>query len=236
MIKQIAFLVAFFLMLNSQAQTQIFDALLKKHVTTDGYVDYKSFQKNEKQLDSFLNYLAATNPIESWSNNKTKAFWINAYNAYTIKLILQNYPLKSIMNIKEKGKDAWNIPFAKVGQKTYTLNHIEHEILRKDFDDPRIHVGVNCASGSCPKLANFAFTETNIESELEKLMGTFINDNSRNNITEKKVTISKIFEWFQGDFTKKASLIDYLNSYSDIKIRKNAKIRFLAYDWNLNGK
>ncbi len=236
MIKQITFLVAFFLMLNSQAQTQIFDALLKKHVTIDGYVDYKSFQKDEKQLDSFLSYLNATSPVKSWSDNKTKAFWINAYNAYTIKLILQNYPLKSIMNIKEKGKDAWNIPFAKVGQKTYTLNHIEHEILRKDFDDPRIHVGVNCASGSCPKLANFAFTETNIESELEKLIQIFINDNSRNNITEKRVTISKIFEWFQGDFTRKGSLIDYLNSYSDIKIRKNAKIRFLAYDWNLNGK
>ncbi len=236
MIKQITFLVTFFLMLNSQAQTQIFDALLKKHVTIDGYVDYKSFKKDEKQLDSFLSYLNATSPVKSWSDNKTKAFWINAYNAYTIKLILQNYPLKSIMNIKEKGKDAWNIPFPKVGQKTYTLNHIEHEILRKDFDDPRIHVGVNCASGSCPKLANFAFTETNIESELEKLIQIFINDNSRNNITEKRVTISKIFEWFQGDFTKKGSLIDYLNSYSDIKIRKNAKIRFLAYDWNLNGK
>lgn len=236
MMKQITFLIAFFLMLNVQAQTEVFDALLKKHVTIDGSVDYKSLKKDEKQLDSFLSYLAATNPVENWSKNKTKAFWVNAYNAYTIKLILENYPLKSIMDVKEKGKDAWNIPFAKVGQKTYTLNFIEHEILRKDFEDPRIHVGVNCASGSCPKLANFAFTETNIERELEKLMDIFINDTSRNNITEKKVTLSKIFEWFQGDFTKKGSLIDYLNKYSKTKIRKNAKIRFLAYDWNLNGK
>ena len=140
------------------------------------------------------------------------------------------------MEIKRKGKDAWNTPFANVGGKNYTLNHIEHEILRKDFNDPRIHVGVNCASGSCPQLGNFAFTESNIEAELERLMKLFINDNSRNKITEKKIQISKIFEWFKGDFTKNGSLIEYLNTYSTTKINKKAKIRYLTYDWNLNGK
>ena len=143
------------------AQTSIFNDLLQKNVTEDGIVDYKSLKENEAKLDSYITYLEKTSPEKSWSENKQKAFWINAYNAYTVKLILENYPLKSIMNIKKKGKDAWNIPFAKVGNKTYTLNHIEHEILRKNFNDPRIHVGVNCASGSCPQLGNFAFTEQN---------------------------------------------------------------------------
>ena len=144
--------------------------------------------------------------------------------------------LKSILKIKKKGKDAWNIAFAKVGGKTYTLNHIEHEILRKDFNDPKIHVGVNCASGSCPQLGNFAFTEANYETKTDELMKKFINDPKRNKISKKKVQLSKIFEWFKGDFTKKSDLIDFLNKYSDVKISSKAKVKFLEYDWSLNGK
>ena len=161
---------------------------------------------------------------------------MNAYNAYTIKLILENYPLKSIMDIKEQGKSAWKIPFAKVGGKTYTLDHIEHEILRKKLFDPKIHVGVNCASGSCPKLGNKAFTEQNVEAELTRLMKDFINDSSRNKLSKKKVQISSIFDWFKDDFTKNGSIIDFLNAYSETEISKKAKISFLKYDWTLNGK
>ncbi|CAL2082152.1 DUF547 domain-containing protein [Tenacibaculum sp. 190524A02b] len=222
--------------INTHAQTSVFDGLLKKHVDAKGNVNYKAFKSDESTLDTYLAYLAKTTPKKSWSAAKTKAFWVNAYNAYTVKLILENYPLKSILKIKKKGKDAWNIKFAKVGGKTYTLNHIEHEILRKDFNDPKIHVGVNCASGSCPQLANFAFTEANYESKTKALMKKFVNDTNRNKITAKKLQISKIFEWFKGDFTKKGSLIDFLNKYSDVEISKKAKIRYLEYDWNLNGK
>ena len=218
------------------AQTSIFNDLLQKNVTKDGIVDYKSLKENETKLDNYITYLEKTSPEKTWSKNKQKAFWINAYNAYTVKLILENYPLKSIMNIKRKGKDAWNIPFAKVGNKVYTLNHIEHEILRKDFNDPRIHVGVNCASGSCPQLGNFAFTEENYESKTNELMKKFINDSSRNKISKKKVQISSIFDWFKGDFTKNGSVIDYLNKYSDVEISSKAKISYLKYDWTLNGK
>lgn len=219
-----------------QAQTETYNDLLQKHVDNKGNVDYKSFKSDASKLATYITYLEKTTPNKDWSANKTKAFWINAYNAYTLKLILENYPLKSILKIKKKGKDAWNIPFAVVGGKKYTLNTIEHEILRKDFNDPRIHVGVNCASGSCPQLGNFAFTEANIENELERLMKLFINDSTRNKITQKKIQISKIFDWFRGDFTKEGSLIDYLNRYSTTKINKKAKIRHLEYDWSLNGK
>ena len=221
---------------QTSAQTSIFNDLLQKHVTKDGIVDYKSFKTDEAKLDSFISYLEKTSPEKSWSENKQKAFWINTYNAYTIKIILGNYPLKSIMDIKEDGKTAWKIPFAKVGGKTYTLDHIEHQILRKDFSDPKIHVGVNCASGSCPKLGNTAFTEENIESELTRLMKDFVNDSSRNKISKKKVQISSIFDWFKGDFTKKGSVIDFLNTYSETEISPKAKISFLKYDWSLNGK
>lgn len=222
--------------LTSYSQTSTFDALLKKHVSTKGNVNYKAFKKDEAKLQTYLDYLAKTSPKKSWSAAKTKAFWVNAYNAYTIKLILDNYPLKSILKIKKKGKDAWSIPFAKVGGKSYTLNHIEHEILRKDYNDPKIHVGVNCASGSCPQLGNFAFTEANYEAKTKDLMKKFINDTNRNKISKNKVELSKIFEWFKGDFTKKGSLIDFLNKYSNTKIDPKAKVRFLEYDWSLNGK
>lgn len=224
------------LFLNTNAQTASLNLLLNTHVTDKGFVDYDSLKKEVKKLNSYLSYLRETTPKKSWSANKTKAFWINAYNAYTIKIILENYPIKSITNIEKKGKDAWNIPFANVGGEMFTLNYIEHEILRKDFNDPRIHVGVNCASVSCPQLGNFAFTEENIDAELERLMSVFINDSSRNKITQKKIQISKIFDWFKEDFTKNGSLIDYLNTYSSTKINKKAKVRFLEYNWSLNEK
>ena len=222
--------------INSFGQTSIFNTLLKKHVNSAGFVDYKNLQKDKAKLDSYLSYLNKTVPQKNWSATKTKAFWVNAYNAYTIKIILDNYPLKSILNIKQKGKDAWNISFAKVGGKTYTLNHIEHQILRKNFNDPKIHVGVNCASGSCPKLGNFAFTEANYESKTDELIKKFINDSSRNKISRNNVKLSKIFEWFKEDFTKKSSLIDFINKYSNTKVDTKAKISFLKYDWSLNGK
>lgn len=235
--KKIFLLFAFILItLQISAQTSIFNNLLQKHVSSDGVVDYKSFKNDEIELNKYILYLEKTSPENSWSEKKQRAFWINAYNAYTIKLIIDNYPLKSIMDIKQKGKTAWKIPFATVGGKTYTLDYIEHEILRKKLFDPKIHVGVNCASVSCPKLGNKAFTEQNIELELTKLMTDFINDVSRNKISNNKAQISEIFNWFKVDFTKNESLIDYLNKYSTTEIKANAKISYITYNWSLNGK
>lgn len=235
--KQLSFLF-FALVFSTQvnAQTSIFSNLLEKHVSTEGFVNYEAFKADETQLDNYLLHLESTIPDNSWSENKLKAFWINAYNAYTIKLILENYPLKSIMDIKKDGKTAWKIPFAKVGGKTYTLDEIEHTILRKKYFDPRIHVGVNCASISCPKILNKAFTASNVDAALETLMKEFINDTLRNKIGKKRVQISSIFDWFQQDFTKNGSLIDYLNKYAHTEINANAKISYLKYDWSLNSK
>jgi hypothetical protein len=229
-------LIAILTFSQGNSQTSIYNDLLQKHVTKDGFVNYKSFKADEAKLDTYIDYLEKTSPTSSWSEDKQKAFWINAYNAYTTKLILENYPLKSIMDIKKDGKTAWKIPFAKVGGKTYTLDHIEHEILRKNLFDPRIHVGVNCASISCPKLGNEAFTEENVHANLEELMKTFINDSSRNKITNNKIQISSIFDWFKEDFTKNGAVIDYLNKYSNTEINSDAEISYLKYDWSLNSK
>jgi hypothetical protein len=232
-------LITFVLLLTLnqvKAQTSNFNDLLKNHVTDKGFVDYNGLKDDQSKLDSFISYLETTSPEKSWSASKTKAFWANAYNAYTLKIILENYPLKSILKIKKNGKDAWNIPFAKVGGKTYTLNQIEHDVLRKNYKDPKIHVAVNCASGSCPQLGNFAFTEANYVSKTEDLMKKFINDPKRNKVSKKKVQISKLFEWYKEDFTTEGSVIDFLNKYAEVKINSNAKISYLKYDWNLNSK
>lgn len=219
-----------------QAQTSIFDSLLQKNVDKTGRVDYQSLKNNETLLDNYLAYIQNNEPTKDWSSNKKKAFWINTYNAYTIKIILNNYPLKSIRDIKIDGKTAWKIPFVKVGQKRYTLDQIEHEILRKKFNDPRIHVGINCASVSCPRLWNFAFTEDNIAYSLDNLMKVFINDTTRNKISKKNVALSEIFNWFSKDFIKNGTIISYLNTYAAIKISEKASIKYLTYDWSLNKK
>ena len=219
-----------------QAQTSIFDSLLQKNVDKTGRVDYQSLKNNETLLDNYLAYIQNNEPTKDWSSNKKKAFWINTYNAYTIKIILNNYPLKSIRDIKIDGKTAWKIPFVKVGQKRYTLDQIEHEILRKKFNDPRIHVGINCASVSCPRLWNFAFTEDNIAYSLDNLMKVFINDTTRNKISKNNVALSEIFNWFSKDFIKNGTIINYLNTYAAIKISEKASIKYLTYDWSLNKK
>jgi hypothetical protein len=219
-----------------QAQTSIFDSLLQKNVDKTGRVDYQSLKNNETLLDNYLAYIQNNEPTKEWSSNKKKAFWINTYNAYTIKIILNNYPLKSIRDIKIDGETAWKIPFVKIGQKRYTLDQIEHKILRKKFNDPRIHVGINCASVSCPRLWNFAFTEDNIASSLDNLMKVFINDTTRNKISKNNVALSEIFNWFSKDFIKNGTIINYLNTYAAIKISEKASIKYLTYDWSLNKK
>jgi len=222
--------------MQSQSQTDVFNALLKTYVSSQGNVDYKGLRKNRALLDLYLKHLEKTVPGKKWSASKAKAFWINAYNAYTIKLILDSYPLKKITDIKRKGRNAWKIPFAVIGKKTYSLDYIEHKILRRWHDDPRIHVAINAASKSGPRFANFAFTTKNIETKLDVLMKQFINDSTKNKISSGKVEVSKIFEWYQEDFTIKHSLVDYLNKYSNTKVNDGAEIVYMVYDWNLNGK
>ena len=208
---------------------QSWNDLLVKHVSKNGIVSYKGFIQDKTLLKSYLRYLAQNLPDESFTKSQKLAYWMNAYNAFTIKLIIDNYPLKSIKDIK----DPWDLRFFKLGEKWYTLNDVEHRILRK-MGDPRIHFGINCASFSCPRLLNKAFTSKNVDQELEKLAYDFINDPKRNNIDTDKIILSKIFSWFAKDFKKEGSLITFLNKYATIKINENAKKSFMTYDWRLN--
>lgn len=205
------------------------NALLQKNVSKDGTVNYKAFQKDGKELQSYLDELSARVPNRSWSRNATLAYWINTYNAFTVKLILDNMPIKSIKDIN----NPWGKKFISLANKKYSLEEIEHEILRK-MDEPRIHFAINCASFSCPNLLNSAYTETKLEQQLNTVAKSFINDKSKNSITANKIEISKIFDWFAGDFKKEGSVISFLNQYSSIKINPKAKLNYKDYNWSLN--
>ena len=210
----------------------LWNELLQKHVSDNGNVNYKSFKTDHKKLLEYIHILAIlkSNPeFDSISKNEKLAYWINAYNALTIDLIIKNYPVKSIKDIK----DPWGQKLWELGDKWYSLEDIEHEILRK-MDEPRIHFAIVCASYSCPKLQNTAFTASKLETQLTTATKQFLSDTKRNEIKENSLKLSKIFKWFDKDFEQNGSLIDFLNKYTDITISAKAKISYKDYNWDLN--
>jgi hypothetical protein len=216
---------------------QQWDKLLKKHVNASGLVNYKGFQKDKAELDTYLKTLGDNAPQKSWSKNDQKAFWINAYNAFTVSLILKHYPVKSIKDIGGsiyKINTAWDIKFITIGGEKYDLNNIEHQMLRRKFEDPRIHFAIVCASMSCARLSRDAYTGDKLEAQLEAVSKDFLNDKSKNNITAGKAELSKYFSWYKGDFTKTGSLADFINKYSQTKINGKTQINSLDYNWSLN--
>ncbi len=206
-----------------------FNNLLQNHVTSQGNVNYKGFNTDRTSLRSYITSLEDNTPIDTWTKEDKLAYWINAYNALTIDLILRNPSVKSIKDIK----DPWDQRLWKFGSKWYNLNQIEHEILRK-MNEPRIHFAIVCASVSCPKLQNTAFTASGLEKQLANATKEFLSDSSKNNLSKNRIILSKIFKWFGKDFKQNQSLIDFLNNYSDIEILENASKSYMDYDWNLN--
>ena len=206
----------------------IWDDLLKKHVKSNGMVDYKGFKNDREKLNKYLEMLSSQEPTKDWSVQEQLAYYINLYNAYTVDLILKNYPVKSIKDIK----GAWTNDFVKVGDKTISLGGIENSILRK-MNEPRIHFAINCASMSCPKLMNEAYTAAHINEQLDKAATEFINSD-KNDISKNSAKLSSIFDWYKKDFTENGTVIDYVNQFSNTKINSGVSITYKDYDWNLN--
>jgi len=205
------------------------DALLKKYVNADGDVNYKGFQNDREALHEYLDYLSENKPNKKWSVQEQLAYYINTYNAYTLNLILDNYPVKSIRDLD----GPWTKAIVPVGDVMMSLAGIENSLLRK-MNEPRIHFAINCASFSCPKLLNEAFTAGKINEQLERVTLDFINS-EKNEIGENSVRLSSIFDWYKKDFTGNGrTLIEYINQYSNIRINQDAVISFKDYNWNLN--
>lgn len=215
--------------LNASFNHSTWNNLLQKYVSKQGHVNYKALKNNRKELLNYITLLSKNKPTDSWSKEDKLAYWINAYNAMTIDLILRHYPIKSIKAIEKP----WQQRFWKLGAKWYNLDEIEHQILRK-MDEPRIHFAIVCASYSCPKLQNQAFTALKIEEQLTQATKEFLSDSERNSISENEIQLSRIFQWFSKDFKQNGSLIGFLNQYSDIEISTKAKKTFKDYNWDLN--
>jgi hypothetical protein len=203
------------------------DKLLQKHAQ-QGKVNYKLFKNDKVALETYIKTLSANTPAASASKQEKMAFWLNAYNALTIKLILDNYPIKSIKDL-DKG-NPWDVSRYALGGKNYSLNEIENTILRP-MGDARIHFGLNCAAKSCPPIHARAFVAATVETQLDQLTRTFINKTQENQLKGNTVKISNIFNWYAADF---GNVITFLNKYAALPVYKNAKITYTMYDWNLN--
>lgn len=216
-----------------------FDSLLRQHVSEAGLVDYRGFIQDSIQLQDYLQLLSRNHPNdEHWSREERIAYWINAYNAFTIKLIMDYYPVASIKDIKSGipfVNTVWDIKFINIEGAEYDLNNIEHGILRPKYNEPRIHFAVNCASISCPKLQNFAYTGDQLDQQLDEAAREFFNDPDKNKIAPDRLQLSKILNWYWGDFKDQyESRVELVNKYVETSVNTDAEVDFLEYDWGLN--
>ncbi|MBO6880819.1 DUF547 domain-containing protein [Winogradskyella sp.] len=210
----------------------IWDKLLKQNVREDGLVAYEGFKADQKILNDYVQYLSKQVPDKSWSYEEQLAYFINVYNANTIKLIVDNYPVESIKKV-----DATISPFLKnfifIGEKEFSLADIEKGFLQK-MNEPRIHFAINCASISCPKLLREAYTAENVNELMDRAAKEFINSD-KNEISENSAKVSEIFKWYKKDFLLQSeSIIDYINQYADTKINPNVELSYIEYNWDLN--
>lgn len=223
------------------------DGLLKKYVDDQGYVDYAAWKASAADtaaLDGYLNGLSRANPQMAASREAKLAFWINAYNAVTIKGILREYPTTSIRNHTAKviGYNIWDDLLLTVGENAYSLNQMEHEILRK-MGEPRIHFAIVCASVGCPRLLNEAYTADKLDAQLTTNARAFFADPEKfqYDASSGRIEVSPILKWFAEDFGANASLqmrtiASYLPDAGATKLAQSgsARVSYLDYDWDLN--
>lgn len=219
----------------------IFNSVLDRYVSEDGLVDYKELKKNEG-FKKYIEYLSNTDPRSLPSDKHRMAFWINAYNAFVIKGVLEEHPIKSVLKVGWIPHSFFKRKKFKTKRGEITLQVLENEKLRETFQEPRIHFAINCASISCPKLITEVYSAEKLEEQLEAQAVSFINDKSRNYLDKenKVLYLSHIFKWYGGDFVKKEERIaDYVAGYlnaDDAEFVSNNKVavKYLDYNWGLN--
>jgi Protein of unknown function, DUF547 len=240
---------------------------LSAHVDGQGIVNYTGLKADRKGLDAFVSSLAALDPelFGKWSDKEKIAFWINAYNALTLRVIIDNYPIKASFfsalrfpqNSIRQIKGVWDeIQFPVMG-RNLTLDNIEHDILRSQFDEPRIHVALVCAALGCPPLRNEPYISAKLESQLDDQARRFFKDPDKFRVDreEGQVYLSSIFKWFGGDFLKaygsgkgfpgkgetERAVLNFSSNYVDQDEKSYLEtggysISYLPYDWSLNEK
>ncbi len=224
---------------SSPITHELFTKELQKYVSDDGWVDYEAWSKDTAGISKYLDIVSTHYPNEkNWTRDQRLAYWINAYNAYTIKLMLENWPVESIKDIKPGVgfiNSVWDQEFISIEGNSYTLNNIEHGIIRPKFEDQRIHMAANCASVSCPQLLNKAFSADKLNEQLDEqtrlAFKSFRNDLSDPNNPK----ISSIFKWYGGDFNwNDSSLEAFVEKYGEVDLPDGVKFSYIDYNWSVN--
>lgn len=229
-----------------QIDYSAFDNLLKKYVSR-GAVDYVNWKNNDFQLfESYIKGLEDVS-LQNLELNEKKSFWINTYNALTIYAVLKRIPsnalLARVFTVQVIPGFFDKITYSVAGE-SITLNDIENEKLRKEFNDARTHFAIVCASRSCPKIQNTIFAAINLDARLKEATRLFIQDAARNRLDKDILYLSQIFKWYAKDFeANSGSIIDYVKEYSpQLKAQnlsgseQSLKIKYLYYDWLVNIK
>jgi Protein of unknown function, DUF547 len=233
----LALLLAGFTTANGFAQdVKVFfdkvDKLMATHVK-NGAVGYKAIAADKIALDELV--AMAGNKYSFASTTEEKAFYLNAYNIFVIKGLVNAYPVKGPLAIT----GFFDKKTFLVNGASLTLNQIENDIVRKKYNDARIHFALVCGAKSCPPLPSFAYRPALLEGQLDKLTRQAIQDNSFTKVDYQKnmVAVSKIFDWYKVDFEKaKGSILAFLNGYLTKPLPANATVTYYEYDWSLNGK
>ena len=210
-----------------------FTVLKKKQVL----VDYKRLKDNPKELNDFLKKIEnLTKPeFKKFTEKEKLAFWINTYNAFTFRLIIKNYPIKSIKDIGWFFSTPWKINFINIFGKEISLDDIEHGVIRKNFKEARIHFALNCASIGCPSLYQNAFVAEKLDAQLNMCTKNFLQNTRKNIISKKTMYLSKVFDWFEEDFVKyHGSVQSFIGKLLNIKDAEKKELKFINYDWKLN--
>ncbi len=228
------------------------DRVLKSYVNNIGEVDYAALKANRKDLDAYVQMLGESSPANRSDLFPTKAhelaYWMNAYNAFVMRGVVENYPTRSVRDL--------GVLYGFFRRNDYTaggvelsLRHLENEILRKKYHEPRIHFAIVCASISCPRLSRDAFTAENFEEQLTRLARQYVNEHRNVMIGPgaNEVTLSAIFDWYKKDFedadsfrSRKQTVLDFVRRYASGEKRrrldglKNPRIIYYDYDWSIN--
>ncbi len=221
----------------------LFDKVLGKYVSDEGLVDYKGL-KGDKEFLEYVKYISNTEPDSLPSDKHRLAFWINAYNTFVLFGVLEEYPIKGVLEVGLVPHSFFRLKKFRTKHGKITLTTLENKKIREAFREPLIHFAVNCASGGCPKLANKAYRAETLDRQLKDGAASFINNREKNYLDREKrvLRLSKIFEWYRDDFVGKDEKLEnyvaqYLNAEDSEFIKNNeVVIEFLEYDWNLNEK
>lgn len=218
---------------------RIFAELLVKYVK-NGVVDYAGFKAEEGRLDQYLKVLEQVDP-DSLPRQEQFAFYIDAYNAWTIKLVLTGYPgLKSIKDLGSLFQTPWAKEFVRLNGKTLSLDDIEHHILRPRFKDPRVHFAINCSAKSCPPLLTEPYRGDTLDAQLTRAASEFLNRPANTRLQGNVLWVSSIFKWFTEDFNN--DVVGFYQKYAQGELkqkleagRDRIEVKYLDYDWSLNG-